>query len=96
MLLEYGVYIHKEYSELAEKGFIKTGVKYICSEISTMLKNAYEEQKCLICYEQSQLMDIPCKNYHKSNFICSICYKSIKECPLCRSRLISINNYFIF
>jgi len=82
MLLEHGVCIHKEYSELEEKGL--TGVKYTCSEISNLLKKVYDEQMCLICYEHPQLIEIPCNNYHKDNFICQICCKSLIKCPLCR------------
>ncbi len=51
-------------------------------EIQAMLKSAYEEQICCVCYEHPQdLGELPCINKHQGNFVCGQCCSHLKECP---------------
>ncbi len=44
--------------------------------------------ECCVCFESSELKNIPCRNGTKhSTQICSTCISSIATCPICRSGL---------
>jgi len=52
-------------------------------DIKKQLKNAYDQQFCMVCYDHPPVFmkEIPCANKHKNNFLCSECSNKIKKCP---------------
>lgn len=89
-------------SVFLDKGMVVT--KNVINEAKNedyklLLQNAYDAQKCCVCFEHPEDMrDMPCNNEHVDNFICRECYNQLRcnnfnerKCPLCNSICFSYN-----
>ena len=80
------------------------------SPLKLLVRKAYAEQSCSICYEHPEDMrDMPCAGEHLQYFICWQCYNKLKdynqsedndahqkECPICRRECFSYDKVSLF
>ena len=100
VLLDYGAFVNF--------AILNDMDKLSSQDIFELLKDAYENQQCCICFESQQALDkvncvlsyIPCKINHRNNFICKKCYEGLKcidgkkQCPFnCKEKLGAFNDY---
>jgi hypothetical protein len=81
LLLHYGALVTQEMIDNCPPGYMRD-----------LLEQAYDKQKCCICYENPKDMaDIPCGKIHMHSFMCKECYGLVRagnnQCPLCRGIL---------
>jgi len=41
----------------------------------------------ICCFENVQVIEIPCSNNHKECYICKSCFQNLNSCPYCRKEL---------
>lgn len=76
--------VTKKYKET--KKFLPYSSNYLLvSDLFT--EENYEQNRCVVCLtRQIQVLYLPCQHYK----CCRICAVSIKNCPICRSRIMAV------
>ena len=66
---------------------IGTTSTYVCKKSTQIVADKSHENSCIICIENDRdALYMPCKH----NTACLKCSKNLKDCPICRTKILDI------